>query len=512
MADAFEPRERLHPMSWLFGALTFIRQFIVPLIAAAIFGSRDGMPNWLGFLVLPMLGAAIWKQYFYRYGLGPTGLVIREGLLFRNVRQIDYSRIENIDTERGVLHRLLGVAEVRVETSTGGKPEALIQVLGLPAAEELRREVFASRGSGVESAASAETEETLLQLPTTEVIKFGLIDNRGMIVVAGLFGLLHESGVVEFWSEVVKSRMSVELLDELIARGPFIQFSLGLAVLVVALALVRLFSVVLALVTLHGFRLTRVGADFRARYGLLTRIALTLRVRRIQAAHMTETLLHRLFGRVSVRVDLAGDGVVAENSEDARSKVRWLAPLCEPNDARKLIAMALPDVDFTVAADWQSLAPGARRRVFRKSVIWWVIISVALAVGFQTYSAVLLLALGLPISFWHATMYIRNTRWALQADAVFFKYGWLSRKLIVVPRNRVQTVCLTESPFDRRHRMAAVCVDTAGAGPRSDQVRIPYLAADVAQSLAKALYASAAVEAASEREPKRASFAAATAV
>jgi hypothetical protein len=42
MADAFEPRERLHPMSWFFGALTFIRQFIVPLIAAAVFGALLG--------------------------------------------------------------------------------------------------------------------------------------------------------------------------------------------------------------------------------------------------------------------------------------------------------------------------------------------------------------------------------------------------------------------------------------------------------------------------------------
>lgn len=491
----FEPQQRLHPMSWLFAALALIRQLIFPLIAAAIFGSRHGPPSWLGFVVVPLIAGAVWKQYFYRYGLGPAGLVIREGIFFHNVRQIDYSRIENIDTERGLLHRLLGVAEVRVETSTGGKPEALIRVLGLTAAEDLRREVFASRGGGeARTVAEPEKEEVLLRLPTSEVVKFGLIDNRGMIVVAGLFGLLHESNTIELWATVLKDRMSTQALDSLIASGPLIQVALGLSVLAIALALVRLFSVALALVTLHDFTLVRAGADLRARYGLLTRIALTLRVRRVQAAHATDTILHRLFGRVSVRVDLAGDAGTGQQGDQAHSKVRWLAPLAEPGYARELIGIALPTVDFSAATNWQPLSPRARRRVFRRSLVGWLLVSTVLAAVFRTYLPLSLLFVGVPVSAWYAAMYVRYTRWALQPDALFFRHGWLTRKLVIVPRDRVQVVCLKESPFDRRHRMASVCVDTAGAGPRSDQIRVPYLDIDVARSLAAALYASAAVE------------------
>src|SRR5690606_37307167 len=125
----------------------------------------DGAPTWLGYVVVPLIAGAVWKQFFYRYGLGPAGLVIREGIFFHNVRQIDYSRIENIDTERGLLHRLLRVVEVRVETSTGGKPEALIRVLGLTAAEDLRRQVFASSFGEARTAVEPEKEEVLLRLP-----------------------------------------------------------------------------------------------------------------------------------------------------------------------------------------------------------------------------------------------------------------------------------------------------------------------------------------------------------
>lgn len=490
----FEPQQRLHPMSWLFATLALVRQLIFPLIAAAIFGSRDGAPPWLGYVIVPLLAGAVWKQFFYRYGFGPAGLVIREGLFFHNVRQIDYSRIENIDTERGLLHRLLRVAEVRVETSTGGRPEALIRVLGLTAAEDLRKQVFASRFGEARTAAEPEKEEVLLRLPTWEVVKFGLIDNRGMIVVAGMFGLLHESNTIELWATVLKDRMSAQALDSLIASGLIIQITLGLIVLAIAFVLVRLLSVALALVTLHGFTLERSGADLRARYGLLTRIALTLRVRRVQAAHVTDTLLHRLFGRVSVRVDLAGDMGTSQRGDDAQSKVRWLAPLAEPVYARKLIGIALPTVDFSAPANWQPLSPRARRRVLRRSLIGWLLVSSVLAAVLRTYVPLSLLLVGVPVSVWYSAMYVRYTRWALQPDALFFRHGWLTRKLVIVPRDRVQVVCLRESPFDRRHRMASVCVDTAGAGPRSDQIRVPYLDVDVARSLAAALYESAALE------------------
>lgn len=139
----FQPMLQLHRASWLFGLSGAVKQLVLPLIALFFFGVRDNNPAPMGPFVVPIIIAALliralWQQWTYRYGFGPNGLVIREGLIFRNVRQIEYARIENIDTERGLLHRMFGVAEVRVQTSTGGKPEASISVLDLDAVQEMR--------------------------------------------------------------------------------------------------------------------------------------------------------------------------------------------------------------------------------------------------------------------------------------------------------------------------------------------------------------------------------------
>ena len=160
-----------------------------------------------------MLIRALWHQWTFRYGFGARGLVIREGLIFRNVRQIEYQRIENIDTERGLLHRLLNVAQVRVQTSTGGKPEALISVLDLGAVQEMRQRVFADTRPTAE-AAKAPEEPRLLHLPPMELVRYGLIDNRGMILVAAGAGLLQQAGFFRVNREVIDHWLQSSALTE----------------------------------------------------------------------------------------------------------------------------------------------------------------------------------------------------------------------------------------------------------------------------------------------------------
>jgi len=493
----FQPARRLHGWSWLFGLSVGIKQMVLPLIALIFFGTRDNDPGPFGPYLVPtilvaLLIRALWQQFTYRYGFGPHGLVIREGLIFRNVRQIEYARIENIDTERGVLHRMLGVAEVRVQTSTGGKPEALISVLDLEAVQEMRAKVFADSKPG-EPVVAATSETTLLHLTTSELVRYGLIDNRGMIVVAAGVGLLHESGLLNFDKEWFDSVLQSSSAAGLVALGLMMQIALGAAVLVAGLLAVRILSVVLALVTFHDFKLTRQNGDLRARYGLFTRIALTLRTRRIQAVHQTESLLHRWFERVTLNVDLAGDSGGSDQPDANKSRARWLAPVCTASAAPVLIAAALPSIDLNDPPDWQPLAPQARGRIFRRSAVLAVLLLTGPAIWYLHEGAIVVVLACIPLAWMHAHLYTKHTRWALAPDAVMFRSGWLTRRLTIVPRDRVQTLSIDASPFDRRSRMANIYVDTAGGGAMRAGIRIRYLAADVAESLASALYRTAGV-------------------
>jgi putative membrane protein len=378
-----------------------------------------------------------------------------------------------------------------VQTSTGGKPEALISVLDLPAVQAMRERIF-SQSKQPDATVAAPAEELLLHLSSGELVRYGLIDNRGMILVAAAFGLLHEAGVFTINEQVWEQLLQSSPAAGLAALGLMMQIVLGLLTIVSAIVAVRILSIVLALVTFHDFKLTRQEGDLRARYGLLTRIALTLRTRRIQAVHQTESLLHRWLDRVSLNVDLAGDSGGSEEQRDSsKMKTRWLAPVCAMSAAPALIAAALPSIDLSVEPNWQPLAGGARGRIFRRSLAIAILILTGPAIWYLREGAVIVVLACIPLAWMHAHLYTKHTRWALARDAVLFRSGWLTRRLTIVPRDRVQTLSIDASPFDRRSRMANLYVDTAGASSMAAGIRIRYLATDVAERLATALYRTA---------------------
>lgn len=503
----FAPDLRLHPSSWVFNAVAQIRALLLPLIAAVIVGTRRDFSLWVPAVVLvPMIGVALWRQWIYRYGFSPDGLVIHEGLFFRNVRTIEYARIENVDTERGLLHRLLNVADVRVETSTGGSAEARIRVLGLDAVEDMRARIFARRaehadGAAVVAAEGADgvearpaeraPEETLLALGPAELVRFGLIDNRGMILVAAVLGVLGQAG---FFENMRERAVFVWLpWQELASAGLLVQILLAGITAATLIAATRLLSVILALTMLYDFRLTRAGGDLHTSYGLLTRISRTLRRPRIQAVHQTTTVLHRLFARASLRVDLAG-GLAADSN--ARQQGRnstwnelWLTPLCLRDDAERLIRVALPQARTSGIA-WQRLAPRARWRIFRVRAVFWLVAAPVPIAWLTGWWAAAIVPAALPLIWLNAHLYVQHTGWALDDDFFLLKRGWWTRKLAVVRRDRIQSVHLRDSPFDRRYRMTQLSVDNAGTASVSHRVVLPYLDRREAERLARALYRS----------------------
>jgi putative membrane protein len=65
---------------------------------------------------------------------------------------------------------------------------------------------------------------------------------------------------------------------------------------------------------------------------------------------------------------------------------------------------------------------------------------------------------------------------------VAFRSGVITRQTSATFFDKIQSVALSQSPFDRRWHMATLAVDTAGAGPAGHRIRVPYLEEDTARS------------------------------
>lgn len=495
---------RLHPLSFLFGLGTQARNFLLPgaffLLSART--STWAWEAWAMVLFVPAALAALLQYFFYRYRYDEHEMVIRSGIVFRNERHVPYARIQNIDARQNVLHRLLGVAEVRVETGGGQEPEATMRVLPLGAFEEMRRRVFQEARQalpqvGPEEAAApreAAPPRALLSLPFREVVLWGFIENRGMVMVAAAFGLLWELGLMDrMWGRLFDDKSSArgvgrEVFRALFGRGevPMGKIAMTALAFVALFALMRIVSMVTAAVRLHGFTLARVGGDLRTQFGLFTRVSTTLPLRRIQTLTIREGPLHRLTRRVSVRVDTAGGG----GMEGGQTQREWLAPLVRKSALTALVREVVPELDMGAAA-WRKMPPRAFRRRLKPLVILAVAFSLPLVFTVRWW-ALPWFAFLLGWACLHARLSVTHLGWAVTDGAVLFRSGWLTRHVTVTRFAKIQAVTLQESPFDRRASMANVDVDTAGAGVASHRVHIPYLEVTDAQALYARLSAEAA--------------------
>ena len=505
---------RLHPTSVFFGFSAKLRELLLPLVLVLFSAGRVGWgwEIWVAALVIPYAFVSVARYVSFRYGFGEDELVIREGLIFRNERHVPYARIQNLDAVETVFHRMAGVVEVRVQTGGGQEPEGVLRVISRPAYDEMRRRVLDTQRdvSDAEQAQAAqnadEGAQTLLHLKPRDLVIFGLIENRGWLMLAAAVGAVWEIGFMDRFVDLP--------FEQFIERREFVRnaardavgqvgWVLGRAMyaavaFLALLVLIHMFSVAWALVRLYDYRLTRRGEDLRAEFGSLTRVAATIPLRRIQTLTVREGPLHRLTGRVSVRADTAG----GHGDQASKTQREWLAPILPRDHLPAFVAGILPELDFA-GVDWRPVAPRAFRRAVKEGLVLVTALTLG-SIGLLGWGSLAVPAVLLPLAVVHARLAVRHLGWAVTDRAVLFRSGWLWRRMSVARFARIQAVALHESPFDRRARMARVRVDTAGAGDLSHRVDIPYLPAATAEGLCARLAEQAGRAAVDlERKPGR---------
>ncbi len=152
---------------WLFFVNSILRAFI-PIILISVYSvlffleSGEGLDtggelsfgvlNWLWiiipvFLVLCFVWAKL-TYHFYHYELTDAGFRKELGVISKKYVTIPYDRIQNVNIDRGILARILGLSNLQIETagSTSVGTEASLPGLSIEEAERLRDELIARAG------------------------------------------------------------------------------------------------------------------------------------------------------------------------------------------------------------------------------------------------------------------------------------------------------------------------------------------------------------------------------
>lgn len=500
--------QRLHPLSALFVAAQLLRHVALPVLAAVVFGRGSGWEVWAA---VPLGVTAIWsvlQASRYRYALQGTELVIHEGVLGRRVRHVPLARIHNTSRLRKLPHRLLGVVEVHLESAAGGKPEAVMKVLGLPAAmaleEALKGHVRASPTEAAvpEGATPAPALATspmgmprlLHRLAPLDIVRLGLISNRGMVLVGTVFAAVAQKPELHrrfFGWLSVPTAWARDAFKRLFESGHWLWLAAEIALLVLAFLLfVRLLSVVLAFFRYHGFRLEQDGEKLLVHRGLSTQVTASARLPRLQRWELVETWLHRRFGRCRLAVSVAGhDSHEQDHGLDAGGRFDELAPIATPTEAQALLQRCLPALDWA-GLRWQPLAPQAFWRQLWGAgrflaVALLVAVGVELGLGGPIGAAGLaagaaVLALGLTA---YCRAWVRFAAYAECGELLLFRHGVLTRRWVVVAGPRLQQLSLYSSALDRSLGLCHLRGDSQGSSKTSRALDIPCLPTAEAERL-----------------------------
>jgi putative membrane protein len=475
---AVESMLRLHPLSWLFVLLTQLRSLVVPLLVLVVLGRGEW---WELFIVVGAIGYALYALIYsigFRYRLGDDELLVKEGIFARTERHIPYGRIQNIVRRRNLLHRAFDVAELRLESAGGSKPEAVMNVITLAAAQRIEAVLRCSDAPDT----AADARAPLLALDWRDLLRLGLVRNRGGVLVGAIFALAWQ---FEPWERSGIRAYLRKFADLFATDGGLLDNRLGWALSIFGLLLafyllIKLVSVAMALLTFHRFSLVSDGTRVATEGGLLTRHAASARVEKIQRLIYGESWLSRKFGRRWLACDVAAGGREAENGESA-ARLRWLAPIAAPERIDSLVAELMPGLELRTRV-WHPLHPRAWLRTFKASALIWSAASLPL----WLYLGVRALPLWLALMVWSVIESRGSARFAAYSceHGVFaWRSGFLNREWVVARIHKGQGVALRTSPFDRRAGMASVELDTAGSTAIGSRLRVPYLDESQARSL-----------------------------
>ncbi|MDK7905510.1 PH domain-containing protein [Winkia sp. UMB0889B] len=380
-----------------------------------------------------------WRNTFY--AVTDEAVHFRHGVIFKAHRRAPLDRVQSVDISRSLLSRVLGLAEIRVESAGGPGSSVKIQYLSVGKAEDVRREILhreeiqneevlegeenagsATEDSGIAHSGVIGAEYKGPNFQPWELYKLDLpIFLGGMVRSVGII-----IAVVTILGFVVGAIVLVSILgasEFAIALGG-IQFIISIVVAIAGIG-----SAVWGRVNSeYGFTAAVTSAGIRITRGLTKQISQTIPPGRIHAVRLQQPLLWRSKDWWRVSAVQAGVGQTAQaakeaSSEGGRGKVTML-PTGTRDQALRALWLVVRDlgIDDPDAFLEEALTGSGEGQYFTP-------------VGRK----VRLLD---PLTYNRKSVFITDT-------VVAVRDGRITRTLDIIPHEHAQSVTAKQGPLER---------------------------------------------------------------
>jgi Predicted membrane protein len=442
-----------------------------PLLLVIIFrtgqkNDQDGFPWILSAISVLALVHSVLNFFWFRFYIADDDLIIRKGFITRKKITIPLERIQAVHIEQNLLHQLLDVVKVRIDTAGSEKTEAVIDAIARRKADQFRAFLLQEKKQLApdEQAAMPVPEKPVLRLSVSELLKLGITANhfQAFFIVLAFMLSVFQNLREAFGDDIITTVEATVAARRLLSSIP----------LLIAMVMVVSIFVSLAMVLLRYYNLylAETPGGYKLSMGLLNNRQFLVPFPRIQFISWEANWLRRKIGLYTVEFHQ-----VAGNKVNEKQLVRV------PVTRQEYISVLLHhyhEALYNAAHSVHGIhASYIVRRVLIAGILP-VIPLVSLLLAWELYPWMLLPALWVLGTWFNAWGYRNNFRLYVAPDAFQVISGIWGRKVRVVKWYKIQQVLLQQSLYQQRKGLATISLVTAGGA-----ITIPFIPLELAQQI-----------------------------
>lgn len=427
---------------------------VVMLIAGAGWAPLSSVAGvWAAIAALLVLSRAL-EWYATSYRITDERVELRSGVVSHNHRSLPRERIRSVDLTADPVHRLLGLAVVKIGTGAQGAGELKLDAVARGEADRIRTALLPST--------SDEQEAPLARLNPAWLLYSAVTLSMMLAVwgaIASAFGSL---------SDVFEKFGLYREIGELFRSVPLWA---GISVPVAAALLTGVLGAfLLSLELWWDFTLTREDSGtLRVRRGLLTRRSISLEEKRLRGVEVAEPLLLRWTG--GARTNAIATGLSEQADGENQPDAKTLLPPAPRTQAMRVAAAVLREPEFPSTGEFRSHPRAALRRR-----LTWGLLSAApfaaagitaAALGWiPVWPAVVVAVLSVAVAAAFAVDAYRNLGHRLHGRFLLARRGSGLRRTVALQRSGIIGWRFEQSVFQRRAGLLDVVATTAAGTGR----------------------------------------------
>ncbi len=509
---------RLHPVTVIRELLSLLWNFVAALVVSRGVGDFDVGPEFLGFslgvediLAVVFLGFGFIRYLATRYAVTDQVVMFRRGVIFRSRTVLPRNRIQNVTIGADLVARIFSMQTLTV-SSAGSEGEIELSVVSKSVARQLSADLTATvrpAGSVIEPDGSNDAGPIGVGSIGVGSIGVGSSDagssdarpiDAGVATstpplgrdgVAGPPMQLEAPRALEPWYTLTNSEFIRFALTSNAVGAGLVFAVVSIASLIVLdqffgfLFLIGVVAPIVLVLDLFGFAATTDGDRVRVQHGMFSTREKWARLERIQLGDVRRPWFRRRFGFETLAV------ATADVTESANGQFDLCAPVVPLDSWRDRFAT----LGLATELDEESLVDVSkvtiRRRTVRGSALPVVALAGLLLVldsAIMRMMTVMMMPMVVMAAWMLAKRSFRVDGWALGSDHLLVRRGLFDERLLLVRLEKVQSVSVTSTFFQRRLGLASINVDTANVGVTTT---IPDLVRDEADRLSFALMIAA---------------------